>query len=81
QYTCINSLNAGQAQRMLFEYYTNIKLRPFEISQQLNCDLYLIQDERGSGKMQPGSEWTLIWSGKRPADRKESFRLFQLVKS
>ncbi len=81
QYTCINSLNAGQAQRMLFEYYTNIKLQPFEIYHQLNCDLYLIQDERGSGKMQPGSEWTLIWSGKRPADRKESFRLFQLVKS
>ncbi len=81
QYSCINSLNTGQAQRMLFEYHTNIKLQPFETSQQLNCDLYLIQDERGSGKMQPGSEWSLIWSGKRPADRKESFRLFQLVKT
>lgn len=80
QYTCINSLNVGQAQRFLFEYYSNIKLQPFEISQQLNCDLYLIQDDKGTGKMQPGSDWKLIWSGKRPADRKESFRLFQLVK-
>lgn len=79
-YTCISSLNVGQAQRLLFDYYTNIKLKPFESVQQLNCDLYLIQDEKGSGKMQPGSEWNLIWSGKRAADRKESFRLFQRIK-
>ena len=79
-YNCISSLNVGQAQHLLFDYYTNIKLKPFESTQQLNCDLYLIQDEKGSGKMQPGSEWALIWSGKRTADRKESFRLFQRIK-
>lgn len=79
-YNCINSLNVGQSQRLLMDYYTNIKLQPFETSQVLSCDLYLIQDDRGSGKMQPGTEWKLIWKGKRTADRKESFRLFQLQK-
>lgn len=79
-YNCINSLNVGQSQRLLMDYYTNIKLQPFESSQSLSCDLYLIQDDKGSGKMQPGSEWKLIWKGKRNADRKESFRLFQLQK-
>ncbi|MGZ8984082.1 MAG: ArnT family glycosyltransferase [Methylotenera sp.] len=78
QYTCMNSLNVGQSQRMLLNYYTNITLQPFEITQQLNCDLYLIQDMKGTGKMQPGQEWKLIWRGKRAADRKESFRLFQI---
>jgi hypothetical protein len=43
----------------------------------LSCDLYLIQDERGEAKIVPGENWTLIWSGKRAADRRESFRLYQ----
>jgi 4-amino-4-deoxy-L-arabinose transferase-like glycosyltransferase len=77
-YNCINSLNVGQAQRLLFNYYTNIQLQPVELTQQLSCDLYLIQDLRDTGRMQPGQEWQLIWRGKRPADRKESFRLFQI---
>lgn len=75
--TCVNSLNVGKAQSYLFDYYTNITLQPFERTQQLNCNLYLIQDEKGTGKMTPGAEWQLIWQGKRAADRKESFRLFQ----
>ena len=77
-YNCINSLNVGQAQRLLFNYYSNVQLKPVEQTQQLKCDLYLIQDLRNTGKMQPGQEWHLIWRGKRPADRKESFRLFRI---
>ncbi|MDP3087752.1 MAG: glycosyl transferase [Methylotenera sp.] len=76
-YSCMNSLNVGQAQRLLLNYHTQIKLQPFETSHELNCDLYLLQDVKGVGKMQPGPEWKLIWSGKRIADRKEGFRLFQ----
>lgn len=78
-YTCINSLNVAQSQRLLLNYYTNIKLQPFETTQQLSCNLYLLQDVKGVGKMQPGQDWKLIWSGKRTADRKEGFRLFQRI--
>lgn len=74
---CINSLNVGQSQRMLLNYYTNINLRPVADAESLHCKLYLIQDEKGVAKMQPGDEWKLIWRGKRAADRKESFRLFK----
>lgn len=77
-HNCINSLDVGKPQRMLFNYYTNIKLRPVEDTKQLNCNLYLIQDSKGFGKMQPSEEWKLIWHGKRPADRKEGFRLYRL---
>lgn len=76
-YGCINSLNVGQSQRMLLNYYTDINLERFEITQELNCDFYLIQDERGAGKMQPSDDWKQIWRGKRVAERKENFRLFQ----
>ncbi len=75
--SCINSLNVGQSQRMLFSYYTDINLKPVENSESPDCKLYLIQDEKGTARMQPGDEWELIWHGKRAADRKESFRLFQ----
>jgi 4-amino-4-deoxy-L-arabinose transferase-like glycosyltransferase len=75
--TCISSLEVGYSQRMLMSYYSNIDLQDFEKTNQLTCNYYLIQDMRGNAKMQPGDEWKLIWSGKRAADRKESFRLYQ----
>jgi 4-amino-4-deoxy-L-arabinose transferase-like glycosyltransferase len=79
EYACVNSRNLGSAQVALLDYYTNIRTHPFELSQRLDCDLYLIQDERGRGKIEPGDEWKLIWKGKRPAERRESFRLFQHI--
>lgn len=76
-YGCINSRHLGSAQVALLDYYTGIRTLPVEKGQRLDCDLYLIQDERGHEKVQPGPEWQLIWQGKRPADRRESFRLYQ----
>jgi 4-amino-4-deoxy-L-arabinose transferase-like glycosyltransferase len=76
-FDCISSLNVGQSQRLLLHYYTDINLHPVQPTHQVSCNLYLIQDEKGVGKMLPSDEWTLIWRGKRIADRKESFRLFQ----
>lgn len=78
QYGCINTRNVGNAQLSLLYYYTDIHGVPLEVEQRLICDLYLIRDERGQPLLDPGSDWHLIWHGKRPADRKESFRLFQL---
>ncbi len=78
-YNCMNSLDVAQPQALLLNYYTNIQLQPFEITQQLNCDFYLLQDVKGVGRMQPGQEWKQIWAGKRAADRKEGFRLFQRI--
>ena len=79
-YNCINSLNVGRSQRLLFNYHTNIKLQPFEVTQKLSCDLYFLQDNKADGEIQPSQKWQQIWSGKRAADRKESFRLFQRAK-
>lgn len=79
KYNCINSLNVGLHQRLLLNYHTNIALEPFESSQNLNCDFYLLQDIKGHGIMQPGAEWQKIWAGRRNADRKEGFRLFKRI--
>ncbi|MES2499221.1 MAG: glycosyl transferase [Pseudomonadota bacterium] len=77
QYSCISSRHLGESQRDLLHYYVNVKTLPYEIEQSLNCDLYLIQDEKGQLKVEPNADWKLIWSGKRLNDRREEFRLFQ----
>ena len=77
RYGCITSRNLGESQRSLLDYYANIRVQAFETEQRLGCDLYLIQDEKGREKIEPGSNWKLIWQGKRPSDRRESFRLYQ----
>ena len=77
KYACVKSQNLGGAQRDLLHYYTNIKTVSAESEQALTCDLYLIEDEKGRDKIEPNSDWKLIWSGKRASERRESFRLFQ----
>jgi len=76
-YHCINSLNLGQPQRLLLNYYTDIKLKPVTNLQQLSCDLYLIQTAKNKERVPPKQGWKLIWHGKRAADRKESFSLYE----
>jgi hypothetical protein len=60
-------------------YYANFKAQAAETDGALNCDLYLIQDEKNREQVEPGADWKLIWSGKRISERRESFRLFQKV--
>lgn len=80
QIKCMSGLNVGQSQRLLLHYYTNLHLQALDANQPVHCDFYLIQDERGAGRMQPSDEWKLVWRGKRAADRKEGFRLYQRVR-
>jgi len=79
KYSCVKSQHLGASQTDLLHYYTNINTLRFESEQSLNCDLYLIQDEKGREKVVVGSDWQLIWSGKRISERKERFRLFQHI--
>jgi 4-amino-4-deoxy-L-arabinose transferase-like glycosyltransferase len=77
RFACVTSRNVGDAQRDLLHYYAGIKALKFEEEQSRNCDLYLIQDEKGREKIQPGAGWHILWSGKRRSERSESFRLYQ----
>lgn len=76
-YACVTGRNLGDSQRAALDYHANVQVQRFETTQNLGCDLYLIQDERGQEKIEPGPDWRLVWEGKRPSDRHESFRLFQ----
>ncbi|OYY49243.1 MAG: glycosyl transferase [Methylophilaceae bacterium 17-44-8] len=78
-FACMNSVQLGEPQRDLLHYFADIKTHPLETEQQLNCDLYLIQDNRGRQTVMPGSDWKLLWQGRRLSERSEKFRLFQRV--
>ena len=80
KYACLTSNHLGKAQNDLLHYYANIKAQTVEADGMLNCDLYLVQDDRDREKVEPGHDWKLIWSGKRVAERREKFRLFQRIK-
>ncbi len=79
QYACISSNRVGDAQRDLLHYFADARTQPSETEGTLNCDLYLIQDEKGREKVEPGYDWKLIWNGKRVSERRESFRLYQRI--
>ncbi len=79
KFACVTSNHLGEAQQDLLHYYANLKTQNFDTEGTLNCDLYLIQDDRNKEKVEPGSDWKLIWNGKRVSERKESFRLFQRI--
>ena len=74
---CINSHGVGAPQQALLDYYTNLRLMPLETSPALSCDLLLVQNDKRRHIEVPGNDWSLIWEGKRPADRRESFSLYQ----
>jgi len=78
RFACVTSAHMGSAQRDLLYYYADIKTQPFETVQRLDCDLYLIQNDRNN-KVNPGADWKQIWHGKRASERHESFRLFKHV--
>lgn len=74
-YDCLQSPNLGSAQTALLDYYTDIQLHTPKRG--IECSFYLLQDERGKPYIEPGDDWRLIWEGKRAAERRESFRLYQ----
>jgi 4-amino-4-deoxy-L-arabinose transferase-like glycosyltransferase len=77
---CVQA-DVGEAQRASFAYFGDI---PFARQRQNDCDYFLLQDHhRGNDAPRTvtmeGSQWKLVWQGRRPSDRYERFRLYRRV--
>ncbi|PUA17104.1 glycosyltransferase family 39 protein [Glaciimonas sp. PCH181] len=78
---CVDT-NVGPAQRASFAYFGDI---PFSELSQERCDFLLYQDNNNTKSddaaiwRQFSGRWKLLWSGRRPSDRDERFRLYQRV--
>ncbi len=78
-YRCVKTEGVGPAQRASFAYLGEVK---FARDDGARCEFLLVQEDRGrrskgaqSRKLDAGL--TLLWQGRRAADRHESFRLFR----
>ena len=77
---CVDT-NVGPAQRASFAYFGDI---PFGEFGQQHCD-YLLYQDNASVKTDDAlwrqfkGNWKLLWTGRRPSDRDERFRLYQRV--
>ncbi len=77
-YQCVKAEGIGPAQRASFAYMGNVK---FARNDGERCEFLLVQVERSRRKdmaaklVDPGL--TLLWEGRRAADRHEWFRLFR----
>jgi 4-amino-4-deoxy-L-arabinose transferase-like glycosyltransferase len=77
-YRCVNARGVGAAQRASFAYLGEVQ---FSKTTDERCEFLLVQDT-GVRKQRAqlsvvGSEFTLLWQGRRASDRNESFRLFK----
>jgi 4-amino-4-deoxy-L-arabinose transferase-like glycosyltransferase len=77
-YRCVNARGVGPAQRASFAYLGEVQ---FSKTTDERCEYLLVQDT-GVRKQRAqlsvvGSEFTLLWQGRRASDRNESFRLFK----
>jgi len=77
-YRCVDTNDLGSAQRASFAYLGELRFsRPGDA----RCDLLLVQDDglrkRGAQMKKIEGDLTLLWQGRRPADRHEFYRLYQ----
>jgi len=77
-YRCVDTNDVGPAQRASFAYLGGVK---FSKPGDAPCDYLLVQDDglrrKGAQMKTVDNNLTLLWQGRRAADRHEFFRLFR----
>lgn len=76
QQGCVASRNLGEPQRALLEYYNDIVTFREETSNEKVCNWLLYQ--RDKSHIADVINGYLIWSGERPGDENEEYRLYRL---
>ncbi|MDB5812310.1 MAG: transrane protein [Betaproteobacteria bacterium] len=81
QYACISSLNVGEPQRAMLQYFANIITWRVDVRgrQRGDCDFMLVQGVASEENV-PLGPWRKIWEGARPGDKLERYRLYALAK-
>jgi hypothetical protein len=74
--TCMASLNLGDPQRAMFDYFAQLRFVPIEASGSTNCEWLLTQAFRDKAPTVEAT-WQLVWEGSRPGDNVERLRLYR----
>jgi 4-amino-4-deoxy-L-arabinose transferase-like glycosyltransferase len=81
KYRCISSLNLGEPQRAMLDYFAGIITWRIDVPgrKRSDCDVMLVQGIAGEEHV-PLGPWRKIWEGARPGDKLERYRLYALAK-
>ncbi|MEQ1517637.1 MAG: glycosyltransferase family 39 protein [Usitatibacteraceae bacterium] len=74
--TCVASVNLGDAQRAMLDYFAALRFVPVDSSTAASCDWLLAQ---GTKEKSPAvdAKWQLVWEGSRPGDNVERLRVYR----
>lgn len=80
RYTCISSLNVGEPQRAMLQYFAGIVTWRIDVAERkrADCDFMLVQGDASEENV-PLGPWRKVWDGARPGDRVERYRLYALT--
>ena len=73
---CVASRNLGEAQRAVFNYFSQIRTVREEVKPDHGCNALVVQYGRVDGDPTPPTGWTPKWSGARRGDDTERFVLY-----
>jgi 4-amino-4-deoxy-L-arabinose transferase-like glycosyltransferase len=76
KFSCISSQGLGETQRAMLDYYNGLRTRRIELTGSAECDLLLIVI-RYQEQPAVNSDWEVIWKGRRPGDKNESYLLYR----
>ncbi len=81
KYTCISSLNVGEPQRAMLQYFAGIVTWRIDVPARKrgDCDFMLVQGDASEENV-PLGPWRKVWEGARPGDKVERYRLYALNK-
>ncbi len=73
---CMVSIGLGESERAMLDYVALLKTHRLEIGPPTDCPWLMVQglDWKPEGKYAAG--WKLVWSGGRPGDGNELFRIY-----
>ncbi len=73
---CMDSIGLGESERAMLDYVASLKTHRLEIGPPTDCPWLLVQGLDWKPEGQYSVRWEMVWSGRRPGDDNELFRIY-----
>ncbi|HZX33644.1 MAG TPA: hypothetical protein VFF03_20000 [Rhodocyclaceae bacterium] len=74
---CLAERDLSDTHRASLAYFTGIEPQSLASSTGKRCNWLLVQGDSRRELAAPEGNWSLVWEGSRPGDKRERFRLYQ----
>ena len=74
---CLAQQGLSDGQRASLSYFVNIAPVAYDTPAGRNCDWLLVVGSSRAELAAPDEQWTRVWEGNRPGERREKFRLYR----